>query len=151
MLINILLSTSPYKITLVRVHLIPKPRSDLQYFLPAHYTTRSILRWQHGSIIWKGSGKNMFPEKFWEISRVFVTQDLLSAAGNFVRDAFFFTNMSQAARMKYDSRLPKTDRAYNNNFQRAQDHIGPTVDMANNLHWAPPQRIYFRFFAGRWV
>jgi hypothetical protein len=81
--------------------------------------------------------KNMFPEKFrqatWEII-VFVTQDLLYAAGNFVRDAFFFTNMSQAARMKYDSRLPKTDRAYNNNFQRAQDHIGPTVDMADNLH-----------------
>jgi hypothetical protein len=82
----------------------------------------------------------MFPGKFCRPSvgqpgrSVFVTQDLLYAAGNFVRDAFFFTNMSQAARMKYDSRLPKTDRAYNNNFQRAQDHIGPTVDMADNLH-----------------
>jgi hypothetical protein len=45
--------------------------------------------------------------------------------------------MSQAARMKYDSRVPRTHRAYNNNFQRTQDHIGPTVDMADNLHWAP--------------
>lgn len=34
-------------------------------------------------------------------------------------------------------RQPKTDQAYNNNFQRTQDHIGDCADMADNLHWAP--------------